>query len=167
MVAMTDDVAKHFIFDIIIVFFDCLDYIKAIQSCSFEAFLLLELLLLKYYRRRDLTLHRKLPPFLELAGTVVEIEGMPFIFVGRVQVLLAVAREEAEIMEELHVHFSIVAEVLVAIEVDTALPDEEGSTGGVLHEGEFDRHLQVHPDCSEARALLAVDAFQQEVVLYL
>jgi len=167
MMAMTDDIAKHFIFDITIIFSDRFDYIKAVQSCSFEALLLLKLRLLKNYRRRYLALHRKLPPFLQLAGTVVEVKGMPFILVRGVQVLLAVAREEAEIMEELHVHFSIVAEVLVAIEVDTALQDEEGSAGGVLHEGEFDRHLQVHPYCSEAGAFLAVDAFQQEVVLYL
>ena len=54
---------------------------------------------------------------------------MPLILIGRMQVLLAVIREEGEIMEKLHIHFSIIAEVLVAVEVDVALQDEESSTG--------------------------------------
>lgn len=63
-------------------------------------------------------------------------------------------------MEELHIHFSIVAEILIAIEIYIALEDEKGGIGGVIYEGKLDCHLQVHPYCSEAGILLAVDTLQ-------
>lgn len=63
-------------------------------------------------------------------------------------------------MEELHIHFSIIAKIFIAIEVYIALEDEKGGIGGVLYEGKLDCHLQVHPDCSEAGVLLAVDTLQ-------
>ena len=58
MVAMPDDIAKHLIFYVTAVLSDRLDHVKAIQSCSLEAFLLLNFRLLKNHRGKYLALHR-------------------------------------------------------------------------------------------------------------
>lgn len=81
------------------------------------------------------------------------------------QVLFAVVWEEREVIEELHVHFSVIAKVLIAVEVDLALKDQKSSTGGIFYEGELDCQMQVHPNCPETGILIAIDALKKEIVL--